>query len=185
MHCLSHSIVVFNTRIVLSWNKISCCFHFIWWNDHYKVLHRSWHLGYGHSDGSWLVKLERLERLHSEDTPRHLMITHSIESYWIPSQKKTSESYKFKEFAKISNFLILKQTLHATHLLKSLNKMCKYEMDPTSIVEKIQSIILSTDGQGENQHTPLSTPSHLKFDRSSSVKWAPVEKAYWWLNTRL
>ena len=35
------------------------------------------------------TKLEQLERLRSEDTPRHLMITHTIESYWIPSQKKT------------------------------------------------------------------------------------------------
>ena len=35
------------------------------------------------------AKLEQLERLCSEDTPRRLMITHTIESYWIPSQKKT------------------------------------------------------------------------------------------------
>ena len=34
-------------------------------------------------------KLEQLERLRSEDTPCRLMITHIIESYWIPSQKKT------------------------------------------------------------------------------------------------
>ena len=34
-------------------------------------------------------KLEQLERLRSEDTPRRLLITHTIESYWIPSQKKT------------------------------------------------------------------------------------------------
>ena len=34
-------------------------------------------------------KLEQLEGLRSEDTPRRLMITHTIESYWIPSQKKT------------------------------------------------------------------------------------------------
>ena len=33
--------------------------------------------------------LNQLERLRSEDTPRRLMITHTIESYWIPSQKKT------------------------------------------------------------------------------------------------
>ena len=37
-------------------------------------------------------KLEQLERLRSEDTPRHLMITHTIESYWIPSQKKTKSN---------------------------------------------------------------------------------------------
>ena len=36
-----------------------------------------------------IIKLEQLERLRSEDTPHRLMITHSIESYWIPSQKKT------------------------------------------------------------------------------------------------
>ena len=34
-------------------------------------------------------KLEQLEHLHSEDTPCRLMITHTIESYWIPSQNKT------------------------------------------------------------------------------------------------
>ena len=75
-------------------------------------------------------KLEQLECLCSEDTLRRLMITHTIESYWIPSQ-----SNKFKEFDKITNFWILKQTLHTVHLLKLLEKMCKYEMDPTSIVE--------------------------------------------------
>ena len=36
-----------------------------------------------------VMQLEQLERLRSEDTPRRLMITHTIESYWIPSQKKT------------------------------------------------------------------------------------------------
>ena len=40
-----------------------------------------------------------------------------------------------KEFAKISNLWILKQTLHKTDFLKLLDKMCKYEMDPMSIVE--------------------------------------------------
>ena len=37
-------------------------------------------------------ELEQLERLSSENTPPPpgpLMITHTIESYWIPSQKKT------------------------------------------------------------------------------------------------
>ena len=99
-------------------------------------------------------KLEQLERLRSEDTPRRLMITHSIESYWIPSQKKTKSK---------SNFLILKQTLHGTHLLKLLDKMCKYEMDPTSIVEdteRTDSVHRRTDRQTDktrwNQYTPLS-----------------------------
>ena len=37
--------------------------------------------------------------------------------------------------AKISHFYILQKPLHATHFLKLLDKMCKYEMDPASIVE--------------------------------------------------
>ena len=36
-----------------------------------------------------LDQLEQLERLRSEDTSRRVMITHTIESYWIPSPKKT------------------------------------------------------------------------------------------------
>ena len=41
--------------------------------------------------GNWFakVKLEQLEHLCSDVTPRHLMITQTIVSYWIPSQKKT------------------------------------------------------------------------------------------------
>ena len=37
-----------------------------------------------------MQKLEQLECLHSDDTPHRLMITHTIESYWIPSQKKAN-----------------------------------------------------------------------------------------------
>ena len=36
-----------------------------------------------------VIKQEQLERLRSEDTLRRLMIIHTIESYWIPSQNKT------------------------------------------------------------------------------------------------
>ena len=48
--------------------------------EKYIYRERGWH-------DKW--KLEQLERLRSEDTPRCLTITHTIESYWIPSQKKT------------------------------------------------------------------------------------------------
>ena len=42
--------------------------------------------------------------MHSESTPHHPMITHSIDSYWISSQNMTNQSYKFKEFAKNFKF---------------------------------------------------------------------------------
>ena len=41
-----------------------------------------------------MCELEQLEHLHSEDTPRCLMITHSTESYWIPSHKSKEDKAK-------------------------------------------------------------------------------------------
>ena len=80
---------------------------------------------------------------------------HDYTYRWSQVNRRQSQSYKFKEFAKISNHWILKQTLHVTHLLKLLNKMCKDELDPASIVEDTARALfcLQTDrrpdGQGE------------------------------------
>ena len=64
-------------------------------------------------------QLEQLERLHSEDTPRRPMITHTIDqfvlnpksilltsSYRIPSENKV-KGEKWEKFAKNWNFRIL------------------------------------------------------------------------------
>ena len=61
--------------------------------------------------------LEQLERLRSEDTPRRLMITHSIESYWIQSQKRS---------------------LHATHPLMLMMICAKYGKNESRIVDFFQ-----------------------------------------------
>ena len=50
------------------------------------------------------LKLEKLERLRSEDTPRRLMTTHTIESCWIPSQNKV-EWYRSR--LKVATHLML------------------------------------------------------------------------------
>ena len=63
------------------------------------------------------MKLEQLERLRSEDTPRRLMITHIIESYWIPSKKRS---------------------LHATHPLMLMIICAKYEKNASRIVKFFQ-----------------------------------------------
>ena len=108
-----------------------------------------------------LVKLEQLERLRSEIPPAApwlpILVIH------IRSQVKTtqSQSYKFKKIAKTSYVEILQETLHATHLLKLLDKMYKYEMDPTRTVEATERTRDAgrtdgrTDGRTEwNQYTP-------------------------------
>ena len=49
----------------------------------------------------YLNQLEQLERLRSEDTPRCLMITHTIESCWIPSQNKVEWPWRYRSRSKV------------------------------------------------------------------------------------
>ena len=84
----------------------------------------------------------------------------------IGSQVKTrlSQSYIFKEFAKTSNCSILIKTLHETHTLKLLDKMCKYEMDTASIIKDTELFCPQmdrqtdgwTDRQGETSLPPFN-----------------------------
>ena len=111
-------------------------------------------------------KQEQLECLGSEYTLRYPMITHTIDSYWIQSKKKTKVKVAhWKDLSKLL-FRILKKSLHTTHLLKLLDKMCKYEMDPASSVEDSERTRFCpqmdrwTDGRTDgptrwNQSTPL------------------------------
>ena len=75
-----------------------------------------------------LKELEQLECLRSEIPPA------VSDSNQIPSQNKTKSNYKLKKIAKIKIMKLCQKTLHATHLLKLLDKMYKYEMDPTRTV---------------------------------------------------
>ena len=43
----------------------------------------------------------QLERLRSEDTPRPFMITHSIETCWIPSQNKVERPWRYRSRSKV------------------------------------------------------------------------------------
>ena len=100
---------------------------------------------------------------------------HGYPYYWVILDPKSKEDKvkvtNLKNLPKFQNW-ILKQTLHATHLLKLLDKMCKYEMDPTSIVEVTERTRFcpQTDGKTDrrtngrtdgrttwSQYTPLST----------------------------
>ena len=62
------------------------------------------------------------------------MITHTSDSHQIPSQNKTKSKLQIKKNTKNSNYEILQKTWHATHLLKLLDTMYQYEMDPARTV---------------------------------------------------
>ena len=85
------------------------------------------------------IQLEQLERLRSENTPPCPMITHTTDSYRIKSHYNTKS--QLRTLKKLPKIQILefwkkkKKKLDATHPLKLLDMMCKYEMDPASIVE--------------------------------------------------
>ena len=54
--------------------------------------------------GKIYVELEQLERLLSEDTRRHLMITTLLSHIGFQVKRRQCQSYKIKEFAKIFRF---------------------------------------------------------------------------------
>ena len=100
---------------------------------------------------------------------------HDYPYHWVILDAKSKED-KVK-VTNLKNFWILKRALHATHLLKLLNKMCKYEMDPMSIVEDTERTQFCpqadrrTDGRKDGQtdrrtrwyqYTPL--PTSLKYN---------------------
>ena len=109
-----------------------------------------------------LVKLEQLERLRSEIPPA---------APWLPilvihirsQETRQSQSCEFWKIAKNSNLSILQETLHMTHLLKLLDKMCKYEMDPTRTVgatERTQDAG-RTDGQTDGRSETNIPPNNF------------------------
>ena len=89
---------------------------------------------------------------------------------WLPilvihirSQVKTRQSqiYKFKKI----DFDILQEPLHATHYLKLLDKMCKYEMDPIRTV-------------GATEWTRDAGRTHGRTDRRTDRRIDGVKATY-------
>ena len=117
------------------------------------------------NNAAW-EKLE-LERLLSEDTPPTnpwlpILLT---SSYWIPSQKKTKS--KLQIWRIWQNFKFL-------NFEKLLDTMCKYEMDPASIIEdtELTQFCPQTDKRTRwNQHTPLQL--HWAYNKAFRERQHP------------
>ena len=118
-------------------------------------------------------KLQQLECMRSEIPPAApwlpILVIH-IRSHVI---KRQSQRYKFQKCAKTSHFLILQQPIHATHLLKLLDKMGKYEIDLTSIAEDTERTQFCpqtegqtdrlTDGQMDGRCETIIPPFQLRW----------------------
>ena len=74
--------------------------------DNFRMIRWQEHCQKGLTDGltdgqTNKQKLEQLECLRSEDTPRHLMITNTIESCGIPSKNKVEWPWRYRSRSKV------------------------------------------------------------------------------------
>ena len=149
-------------------------------------------------------KLEQLEHLRSEDTPRRLMITHTTESYWIPSGKKTKSKLQIQRICQNFKFLNVEINFTCdTDTFWICLIRCTNMKWIGRVLLKIQSghdsVHRRTDGQGETSIPPFNfveagviiIPSHtgcnywsmLGFKLNHASKrsiWPPcVTPAHW------
>ena len=129
-------------------------------------------------------QLEQLERLCSEDTPRRLMITHTIGSYWIPSQEEDK--------VKVTNSKNLPK-FHYTHYTQHTFRSCLISCANMKWIQwvllKIQSTHDSvhrrtdrgTDGQGETSIPPFQ----LRWIGGYNDISCSGQPVYWWLTSRM
>ena len=80
------------------------------------------------------MKLEQLECLRSEIPPATPWLPVLVIQIRSKVKTRQSQSYKFKKNAKNSNYGIFQEILYVTHLLKLLDKLYRYEIDPTRTV---------------------------------------------------
>ena len=132
----SHSLLRHRNEIKLPYNNST-------WNRHVEILYRNVIKRNFIDQWSWKIQLEQLERLRSEDTPRRLMITHTIESYWIPSQKTTKSKLQILKIRQ--NFKFTRHTFWSCLIYCANMKWIRW------VLLKIQSghdsVHRRTDGQ--------------------------------------
>ena len=116
-------------------------------------------------------KLEQLEGLRSEIPPAAPCLPTLVIQIRSRVKTRQSQSYKFEKFAKNSIFLIWQKTLYATHPLKLLDKMHKYEMDPIKTVDATERT-RDADGRTDRRTTdgvkpiyPPPPPQQLRCAR--------------------
>ena len=112
----------------------------------------------------WLqCQLEQLECLRYEDTPTTpWLIIHNIDQPILDLKSKQDKvkGSNLKNLPKLQNFEFWKKIIHDTPF--EVDKMCKYEMEPVSIVEDTGRTVTrfcpqmdrQTNGHGEASITP-------------------------------
>ena len=118
-------------------------FYFVW----FLFIHHNIH---------FYFELEQLERLRSEDTPSCLMITYTIESYWIPSQNQ----FYCEVMAKWPwRYRSRSKALHATHPLMTVIICTIYKKNPSRTVDATERTRFSKSRPNDLEDTGQSQGS--------------------------
>ena len=72
------------------------------------------------------LQLEQLEHLRSEDTPSHFMITHTIETCWIPSQNKVEWPWRYRSRSKVTCDTFSHASDHLYQIWKESIQNCRH-----------------------------------------------------------
>ena len=123
-----------------------------------------------------MYRLTKFQRLTTRETRMPMFweyppLPHDYPYYWFISDPKSKQdklkTTNLKKMPKIQMSIILQKSLYATYLLKWLDMIYKYEMDPVSIVEDTEQTPFlpqtdrwmdtdwRTEGQGEISKTPF------------------------------
>ena len=173
---ISHNALLCNTnvykcahlcyKVLHSGILVSCTVGFVWWVY-------------------WKAVITRTTRTPAFwGYPRRLMITHTIESYWIPSQKKKKSKLQILRICQIFQFLNFETNFtHDT---------------PSEVLLKIQSghdfVHRRTDGQTDRQmdrRTGMVKPVYPSFNfvetggiitGSQGLLVAKQKLGQWWIN---
>ena len=143
--------------------------------------------------GSSIIKngLRNVKKVEmTNETVMHIFNeVHSQTLYTTPFVPRVISIPKIKKAGKIK-IHILEQNVHATHLLKNADGICKYEIDSASIVEDTEQTRFrlqadgqtegwmnrQTDGQNETSGTPLSTSLAMEI---FTMQYIFVNKIFW------
>ena len=120
-----------------------------------------------------VTKLEQLECMHSENTPRRHMISHTIDSYQIPSENKTKSKLQICQKFEFWNFAKRLYTWHTfwSCLIRCENIKC---IQLVHVLWKLQSgqdsVHRRTDRKTDDVK-PVYPPFHLVEAGGIIIAW--------------
>ena len=151
---------------------------------------------FSHSYNRWKIIIETTRTTRMPTFWGYPPPPHDYPYHWVildpKSKEDTVKATNLKNSPKFQFLKILKQRLHAAHLLRLLNKICKHEMDPMNIVEDTEWTRFCpqtdrwTDGRTDGQSDKVKPEYPLfNFVEARGIIITETKSlSYWWIGHR-